>query len=69
MMQHFSTGIEFMKKQGIIQVPEIQTQKTDDSTIPEWVRNNAKWWSDGQIGDKDFAAGLQYLIKVGMISV
>ena len=38
-------------------------------SIPDWVRNNAKWWADGQISDKDFASGLEYLIENGIIHV
>ena len=36
---------------------------TNDSVIPDWVKNNAKWWSDDQISDEDFASGLEFLIK------
>ena len=51
--------------------------KTDDckhfvetlSKIPDWVRNNAKWWSLTQISDKDFAVGLEYLIKKEIITI
>ena len=35
--------------------------------IPNWVRNNAKWWSNGEIDDKTFAGGIQYLVTVGII--
>jgi len=37
--------------------------------IPEWVRNNAKWWSDDLITDSDFTAGIEYLIKIDAIDV
>src|SRR3990172_7637304 len=37
--------------------------------IPDWVRNNAKWWSEGSIGDKDFASGIQFMIKEGIIKI
>ncbi len=37
------------------------------SQIPEWVRNNAKWWSLTQISDSDFASVLEYLIKQNII--
>lgn len=37
--------------------------------IPNWVRNNAKWWSQGQIDDVTFAAGIQYMIKTGIIII
>ena len=31
--------------------------------IPNWIKNNAKWWSEGQIGDSDFVNGIKYLIE------
>ena len=31
--------------------------------IPTWIKNNAKWWSEGQIGDSDFISGIKYLIE------
>jgi len=34
-----------------------------DLQIPSWIKNNAKWWSQGQIGDSEFVQGVQYLIK------
>ena len=37
--------------------------------IPDWVRNNAKWWSEGQIDDRTFANGIEFLIKEGIIIV
>jgi len=37
--------------------------------IPDWVRNNAGWWSNDQIGDSDFAQGIQYLIKEGIMRI
>ena len=37
--------------------------------IPSWIKNNAKWWSEGSIGDSDFVKGIQYLIQIGVIKV
>ena len=37
--------------------------------IPDWVKNNAKWWSEGLINDEDFVHGVQHLIKNGIIRV
>lgn len=37
--------------------------------IPDWVKNNAGWWSEGKITDQDFTSGLQYLIKEKIIKV
>jgi hypothetical protein len=38
-------------------------------TIPTWIKNNAKWWADGTIGDTDFVSGIQYLIQQGIIKL
>ncbi len=65
----FASGIEFMIKEGIIQVPLTEKQEDGESVIPSWVRNNAGWWAEGLISDKDFAGGLQFLIANGIISV
>jgi len=65
----FASGIEFMIKDNIIQVPETKKQQNKNSDIPDWVRNNASWWANDQISDRDFASGLQYLIKSGIITI
>jgi len=48
------------------------SQKTDtlkESKIPDWIQNNAHWWSLTQISDQDFAKGLEYLIKEDIIII
>jgi len=37
--------------------------------IPEWIKNNAGWWSDGQIDDNTFVQGIQYLIENDIIRI
>src|SRR5579864_1049161 len=37
--------------------------------IPPWVKNNAGWWSEGQIGDNDFVKGIQYMIQSGIMKI
>ncbi len=44
-------------------------KRTQAATIPDWIKNNAKWWSDGQIGDSDFVSGIQFMIKENIISI
>ncbi|GEM_PF-1355976 len=60
-------------------VSEIQTNLATNTTmqtsvnaatqIPDWIRNNAKWWSEGTVGDDDFTQGIQYLIKQKIIHI
>jgi len=37
--------------------------------VPLWIKNNAKWWSNGQIGESDFVNGIQYMIKEKIINI
>jgi len=37
--------------------------------IPDWIRNNADWWTQGLISDDDFVKGIQYLVEQGIIQV
>ncbi len=46
-----------------------QNGVSDEILIPDWVRNNAGWWSEGQISDNDFAGGIEFLIKEKVIRV
>jgi len=65
----FASGIEYMIKEGIIQVPVTSSGQASGAQIPDWVRNNADWWSQGLISDDDFANGLQYMIENGIITI
>ena len=38
-------------------------------TIPDWIRNNALWWSEEQIDDNTFIQGIEYLIKNDIIVI
>jgi len=47
-----------------------QPETSDSETsIPEWLHKNAKWWSEGLIGDSDFTSGIQYMIKENIVVV
>jgi len=41
---------------------------TDDS-IPDWIKNNAKWWSEGSISETEYVKSLEYLITNGIIKI
>jgi len=42
---------------------------TKQYEIPNWIRDNAKWWAEGLITDQDYINGLQYLISQGILRV
>ncbi len=40
-----------------------------DSSIPDWVKNNAKWYGEGRISEAEYISSLQYLINQGILSI
>ncbi len=42
---------------------------SQDNKIPDWIKNNAGWWADGQIDDNSFVEGIQFLIKEGFMQI
>ena len=46
-----------------------QPKEQEKSSIPSWIRSNAKWWGSGAIEDRDFVMGIQYLVQEKIIIV
>jgi len=71
----FVSGIEYLINNNIILldfVPcnyETQSQYKDTKSVPDWIKNNAIWWSENLISDIDFINGLQYLIEHKIIKI
>ena len=72
----FLAGIEYLINNNIILLDFIPCSiKTESQTIssaklvPDWVKNNAKWWSDDLIEDADFVNGVEYLIKIQVMNI
>ena len=65
---------EFIEK-VILKYPYTPTEKPKGSekvyatTIPEWVKPIAKWWSEGNIEDSEFVSALLYLIENKILEV
>ena len=41
----------------------------DETSIPDWIKNNASWWASDQIPDSAFLQRIQFLIKEGVIVI
>ena len=55
------------KEYGFIEDDEFD--HTSIYYMAEWIKNNAAWWAEGQIDDKTFVQGLQYLIQKSILRV
>jgi len=66
--QNYLISIKKLKEKYSLDVFEKPTIKPDflqnieKNSIPSWIKNNAKWWSDDKISDDDFLAGIKYLV-------
>ena len=68
----FLTGIEYMFNNNIISLgstPCVVDGTSSTEFVPDWVKNNAKWWSEDLIEDTDFINGIEYLIKTKIIGI
>ena len=67
----FLRGIEYLINKNIILFDYLPcsslTQPTE--SVPDWVKNNAKWWYEDLIEDTDFFYGIDYLIRIGIINI
>lgn len=39
------------------------------AAFPEWIKNNAKWWSEDQVDDRTFVNGIGFLIKENIVDI
>ena len=52
-----------------IVINRVTDQDENEIIIPDWIRNNAKWWANEQIDDKTFVQGIEHLIKNNVIII
>jgi len=81
----FKEVIQFLVQEEIIDVPtelNVSVSKDDELAeeesdvyaeptiqIPEWIKNNAEWWSLGVISEDDFLKSVEYLVKNEIIQI
>ena len=53
----------------VLGIGAIYAQSSDQVVIPNWVKQNALWWGEGEISDQEFVSALQYLINQGVIII
>jgi len=50
-----------------ILIPNSSAQ--EETQIPSWIKNVAEWWASGEVSEKEFLAGIEYLINNNIISI
>ncbi|MBI3623524.1 polysaccharide deacetylase family protein [Candidatus Pacearchaeota archaeon] len=69
-IQDLETLIDKVRNSGmkILTIKEINKEESP-ILIPSWIKNNAVWWTNGQISDSDFISGIQYMIQNNIIII
>ena len=68
----FLTGITYLINNNIISLSAVPCGifgTSSSESVPGWVKNNAKWWSEDLIEDTDFINGIEYLVKKHIIGI
>jgi len=66
----FAEVIEIIIEDYKINIPNLDDlEEIPAQQIPYWFKNNAEWWSEGQITDVDFTNAIEFLVKNGIIRV
>ena len=40
-----------------------------ETSIPDWIKNNAGWWAEGKIEDSSFVSGIQWIISNDVMTI
>jgi hypothetical protein len=70
----FTVKAQYGNSKATIAIMSFEVDSNGDSSsqnnaIPDWIKNNAGWWADGQIDDSSFVEGIQFLIKEGFMKL
>ena len=65
----FVNTVQYLIKNDIIKLQNERIDALGTNEVPEWVKNNACWWSEDKIPDIDFIFGIEYLVNIGTIRV
>ena len=70
----FTVKAQYGNSKATITIISFEVNSSDvlsdqNNAIPDWIKNNAGWWADGQIDDSSFVEGIQFLIKEGFMKL
>jgi len=65
----FISAIQFLIKEGIIQIPPTTQGTGDVAEIQPWIKTSVGYWADGVSSDAEFISAIQFLIKEGIMSI
>ena len=64
----FVSGIQYLIKENILQIPNTQEGSKNVRNIPVWVKHIAGFWAEDKISDSEFLKSIQYLVETKLIA-
>jgi len=62
--------INYFVEDENFQVPALEDKIIEKrKNVPDWVKNTARWWSEGIVTDEDFIDGIEYLVQNKIILI
>ena len=65
----FHNGVMYVAALMDGTIYKIYPIQTTETSIPDWIKNNAGWWATGQIDKNSYVLGLQWLITNEIIKI
>ena len=65
----FHNGVMYVANLLEGTIYKIYPIQTTETSIPDWIKNNAGWWATGQIDENSYVLGLQWLITNEIIKI
>jgi len=64
----FVSGIQYLIKENILQIPNTQEGSKNVRNIPVWVKHIAGFWAEDEISDSEFLKSIPYLVETKLIA-
>ena len=70
-IEELKTLFSKLEKNNIetVLISEINTEPNTEILVPQWVKNNAKWWIEERVSTEEFVNSLEFLITQQIIRV
>jgi type VI protein secretion system component Hcp len=69
--KEFTDGIGYLVREMIIEIEPVQDMASGqpaEPEVPSWIKQNTKWWIDGQVPEDQFLDSIKWLIQNNIIT-
>jgi len=69
--REFTDGIGYLVREKIIEIEPVEGNANDkpgEPGVPSWIKQNTRWWIDGQVPEDQFLDSIKWLIQNNIIT-